>query len=102
MTGRFSILCVLLLIPSFAFAAAPRVVITSPDNGEIDVSPDIKEIRVEFDQPMHPGGRSIVGGGETFPKFAGDPKWLNEKTFIIPVTLQPNHQYQLSLNNDTF
>jgi hypothetical protein len=92
----------LLLLPTNAPAAAPKVVITSPDNGEIDVSPDIKEIRIEFDQPMNPGGRSIVGGGETFPKFAGDPKWLDQKTFIIPVTLQPAHQYQLSFNNDTF
>jgi hypothetical protein len=100
MTRRYSSLSILLLI--FCFAAAPKVITTSPDNGEIDVSPDLKEIRVQFDQPMHPGGRSIVGGGDTFPKFAGDPKWLNDKTFIIPVTLQPNHQYQLSFNNDTF
>jgi hypothetical protein len=97
-----NILVVLLALSVIASAAAPKVVITSPDNGESDVSPDLKEIRVQFDQPMHPGGRSIVGGGDAFPKFAGDPKWLDAKTFIIPVTLQPNHQYQLSFNNDTF
>ena len=96
---------VLVFILSFAIhvdAATPQVVITSPDNGEIDVSPDIKEIRVEFDQPMNPRGRSIIGGGDNFPEISGEMKWLNEKTFIIPVTLKANHEYWLSINSDTF
>ena len=84
-----------------AIAAPPKVVITSPDNGETDVSPDLKEIRVEFDQPMNPAG-SIVGGGENFPEIAGDMKWPNDKTIVIPVTLKPDHPYQLSINSDTF
>src|SRR5687767_12362491 len=83
-------------------AVPPKVVITSPDNGEIDVDPAVKEIRIEFDQPMHPGGRSILGGGETFPEFAGQPKWLNPKTFVIPVKLKPDQQYRMNLNSDTF
>lgn len=83
-------------------AAAPKVVITSPDNGDVDVDPAIKEIRVEFDQAMSPRGRSVVGGGDAFPEFAGDPKWKDPKTFVIPVKLKPDHQYWLSINNDTF
>jgi hypothetical protein len=79
------------------------VVIASPDNGEIDVDPATKEIRIEFDQPMHPRGRSVVGGGPTFPNIAGDMKWLPDgKTFVIPVTLEPDHAYQLNINSDTF
>jgi hypothetical protein len=47
--------------------------------------------------------RSTVGvGGESFPSFSGQPKWLDAKTFVIPVALKPEHEYQLSFNNDTF
>ncbi len=90
------------LAAAYASAAAPKVVMTSPDNGEVDVDPGLNEIRIEFDQPMNPGGRSIVGGGESFPTFSGEPKWLNARTFVIPVTLKPEYDYQLSINSDTF
>ena len=100
---RHILLIVAFIVSLAGFAAAePKVVITSPDNGEIDVSPDVKEIRIEFDQPMNARGRSIVGGGESFPEISGELTWLNNKTFIIPVTLKPDHQYQLSINSDTF
>src|SRR5262245_36073014 len=85
-----------------AGAASPKVVITSPDNGEIDVAVDIGEIRIEFDQPMNSGGRSVVGGGESFPEISGDLKWADEKTFVITVKLKPDHWYQFSINSDTF
>src|SRR5262249_27474138 len=78
------------------------VVMTSPDCGEVDVDPVTTQIRVEFDQPMNPGGRSVVGGGDQFPKISGELKWADAKTFIIPVTLEPDHWYQLSFNRDTF
>jgi hypothetical protein len=84
-------------------AAAPKVVITKPDNGEIDVDPALTEIRVDFDQPMDPRGRSMVGGGDAFPKPTGPMKWANgNKTVIIPVALQPDHDYAFSINSDTF
>jgi hypothetical protein len=85
-----------------SLAAPPNVVTTSPDNGEIDVDPGVREIHVEFDQPMDPRGRSVVGGGDSFPQIAGELRWANDRTFIIPVTLRPNHEYQLSINTDTF
>jgi hypothetical protein len=99
----FRFLAVLLAAVAFeARASSPKVTITSPDNGEVDVSPEVKEIRIVFDQPMHPRGRSVIGGGESFPKFAADPRWADNKTFIIPVALESNHQYNLSINSDTF
>lgn len=91
-----------LLLAGFVDAAPPKVVITSPDNGEVDVDPAVNQIRIEFDQPMNPGGRSILGGGETFPEFAGELKWVNPKTLLIPVTLKPDNQYYFNLNSDTF
>ena len=87
---------------AFADAAPPKVVISSPDNGETDVDPTTKEIRIEFDQPMDPRGRSILGGGDSFPEFAGDPKWINPKTFVILVKLKPDRAYHMNLNSDTF
>lgn len=91
-----------LLLTASAYAAPPKVLITSPDNGDNDVSPDVKEIRIEFDQPMNPGGRSIVGGGESFPEISGKLKWLDDHTFVMPVTLKPDHAYAFSVNSDTF
>jgi len=103
MTRRISIAFTLLLsLAGLAIAAGPKVVITSPDNGEMDVSPDVTEIRIQFDQPMSPRGRSVVGGGENFPDISGDLKWADNETFIIPVTLKPDHQYQFSINSDAF
>ena len=103
MMRHISIVFVLILaLVELANAAAPKVVITSPDNGEIDVDPGAKEIRVEFDQAMDARGRSVVGGGESFPAIAGELKWVNDKTVIIAVTLKPEQQYQLSINSDTF
>ena len=83
-------------------AAPPKVVITSPDNGEIDVDPAVTEIRVEYDQPMSPNGMSVLGGGPTFPEISGKITWANPKTLVIPVTLKPDQQYQMNFNSDTF
>ena len=98
----FGGIAVSLMVAAAAPAAPPKVVITSPDNGEVDVDPATKEIRVGFDQPMDPRGRSVVGGGETFPEIAGQPQWPNERTVVLPVKLRPDQQYHLSINSDSF
>jgi hypothetical protein len=95
------VLALVLTITSLAQAVPPKVIITSPDNGEIDVDPGIKEIRVEFDQPMG-GGMSVVGGGEAYPNITDKPKWINPKTLVLPVELKPDHQYHYMINSDTF
>jgi hypothetical protein len=99
-TTSFALL--LITITQLSNAAAPKVQTTTPDSGDTDVSPDTKEIRIEFDQPMNPRGRSVIGGGDAFPDITGDIHWTNNKTCIIPVTLKPNHDYNLSINSDTF
>lgn len=90
-----------LVSPSLAFAAPPKVIKALPDNGDIGVDPNLKEIRITFDQPMAEG-MSVVGGGETYPDAQGRPKWLNPRTIAIPVKLQPNHEYWISANNERF
>ncbi len=83
-------------------AAPPKVVKATPDNGAKDVDPTTKQIVVVFDQPMDRRGRSIVGGGESFPEIVGQPTWSNDRTIVMNVKLKPDHDYWLSINNPTF
>ena len=94
-----------ILVASFALtitAAPPRIVKAVPESGARDVDPNLKEIRVVFDQPMEPIGLSVVGGGNTFPKFMGTHWWENERTFVWSWRLEPAHDYWLSINSDRF
>ncbi|MAT71267.1 MAG: hypothetical protein CMJ58_17285 [Planctomycetaceae bacterium] len=107
MLARFFVAAVaasMLASPAQPIAAAPpRVVKASPDNGNADVDPATRELRITFDQPMDPGGRSIVGGGETFPELIGQPRWRDgNRTFVMRLKLQPEHDYWLSINNQRF
>jgi len=83
-------------------AAPPRVVEAVPDNGDQNVDPSLREIRVTFDQDMSHDGYSWVGGGEAYPKTRGDARWVDGRTCVLPVILQPNHEYWLSINSNTF
>ena len=85
-----------------AAAERPRVIKAVPDNGDTNVDPDLKEIRVEFDQDMNQGGYSWVGGGETYPKLRGRARWISARVCVLPVQLEPNHEYWLSINSHTF
>ncbi len=82
----------------------PQVLKTLPANGDVDVDPNLREIRITFDQAMSQGGHSIVGGGESFPELLGKTpgKWRGARTYVLRVRLQPNHSYWLSVNSDKF
>lgn len=91
------IMCALSTQP--ALAVRPTVVKTTPANGEKQVDPGLRQITFEFDQDMNTrGGRSICGGGDTFPKIVGSMRWSGKRTFVMSVRLQPNHDYRLSVN----
>ncbi len=91
-------LVVLLVLMPPALAEPPRIVRMSPDHGDTGVDPATAEIRLEFDQDMRPGGRSICGGGPQFPKFSGQPRWDSPRVMVIPVTLEADHEYRISVN----
>jgi hypothetical protein len=99
-----TIACALALLFSCAgVVAAPPVVVTSTvEDGQDDVDPALTEIRVRFDQPMNPDSWSFVGGGPTFPRIEGKPQWADPKTIVIDVKLEPDREYWLSINSDTF
>jgi hypothetical protein len=79
-------------------AQQPAVVSATPDHGDIDIDPAATEIRIVFDQDMSPAGRSICGGGPNYPTFSSTPRWENPRTLIIPVKLEADHAYDLSIN----
>lgn len=85
-------------------AKPPQVVESVPDNGDINVDPGLKEIRVTFDQAMLRDSQSIVGGGDTYPETLGNKpvKWRGPRTITMRVRLKPNHSYWLSFNNQKF
>src|SRR5688500_10182466 len=84
-------------------AAGPKVVSSTVEDGQDDVDPGLTEIRATFDQAMDQNNTwSVVGGGPMFPKITARPKWADEKTIIISVQLEPEHEYWMSLNSDTF
>jgi hypothetical protein len=88
----------LLLLCSPAVAQTPpRVVSMTPADGGL-VAPSATELVVLFDQDMDRSGRSICGGGPSFPKFTGRPKWDGYRKLVLPVKLLPDHEYELSLN----
>jgi hypothetical protein len=92
-----------ILIP-LCLAAAPKVLKTVPENGKNDVDPQTSELRVVFDQPMRPGGRSVVNSSRgVFPELVGMPRWEDGgKTFIWSMKLEPNTDYWLSINGTRF
>jgi len=93
----------LLAVASEGWARPPRVIKAVPDNGDQNVDPSLREIRVTFDQDMIVGENySWVGGGPSYPKTRGKPKWVDARTCVLSVRLEPNHEYWLSINSDTF
>ncbi len=104
MTRQLSILLALLIALTLpALAAPPKVAKATPDNSQLDVDPSLSEFRVVFDQPMHPGGRSVVNSSRgLLPEFIDKPRWEDDRTFVWKMKLQPNTDYWLSINSSRF
>jgi beta-lactamase regulating signal transducer with metallopeptidase domain len=85
-----------------AKARMPKAVKLEPPNGAQDVSPSLKELRVNFDVPMNDGMSWCSGDGPLpFPKGleGKGPHWTKDgKTCVLPVKLSPGVEYELWLN----
>ena len=80
---------------------APKIVSMKPPNGATNVDPDLKEIRVTFDQPMASSHCWSCLDSSYYPKQPEGrvPYWINGgKTCVLPVRLEPLSHYRLSLN----
>ncbi len=80
-----------------ASAQAPKVIRAVPDHADGGVDPGLTELRVEFDQDMNQRGMSVCGGGPGFP-VSGRPRWLDARTIVMPIALEPGKSYSLSIN----
>jgi len=80
----------------------PRIVATSPRNGDTEVDPALTEITVTFDRDMG-GGFSWTGGGPEFPgREDAQAKWKDKRTCVLPVSLQPARFYRAGINAPSF
>jgi len=81
----------------------PVVVKTEPVSGDTAVDPALKEIKISFSKDMKDKSWSFVRvSKETYPKTVGDPKYLDKRTVVLPVELEPGKTYILWLNNQKF
>ena len=100
-TMLFSMILVI-LSAARAPAAPPKVIETVPRNGDLNVDPALQEMRFVFDQDMSRGGYSICGGGPQFPRIVGRPRWADRRTLVARIKLEPDHEYQLSINSPSY
>jgi len=77
----------------------PSIVTMTPANGATDVDPATDKITIVFDRDMDTHGWSVVGQGPNFPKLPAKAHYADKRTFVIPVTLQPEWDYRFSLNS---
>ncbi len=82
----------------------PKIVEITPPNGAQKVDPGLKFIKIKFNQEMSRGGRAVVTlNPEKQIPVDGKIHWdKTGTTFIIPVKLEPNHEYLTSLNTAEF
>ena len=82
-------------------AETPPVVLrTHPAAFANDVSPSAKRITVTFSRPMMDKSWSWTGGGPTFPKTTGTPRYDKRKTAcMLPVALEPGKVYWVGVNS---
>jgi hypothetical protein len=83
-------------------AKKARVISTSPRHGQLVDASTIKEIRVTFSEDMNTNGYwSLIPKGRTASLIAKSfrkRRWLNKRTFVIPVKLQPGKDYSMWFN----
>jgi hypothetical protein len=101
-SGRWAAAAAVLLAAFAAWAEQPRVLRTVPADGDRAVDAAVAELLVEFDRPMGQSGHSVVGGGPSFPEVTGTPRWVDERTFVLPIRLEPGRDYELSINSERF
>ena len=104
-------LSILALLSSPALAKKPTVksmppvvVMTVPQSGETAVDAGLKEIKVTFSKDMQTKKMwSFVQiSKDTFPQKAGEPKYVDNRTIVLPVKLQPQKTYVVWINSGKF
>lgn len=96
-----SVVVLICCLSTLAFGAAPKVMKTVPESGDIAVAPGLTKIRILFDQDMNTGGMSICNTDDPFPEIVGKPKWAGKRQLVFGAKLEPGRQYGFSINCPT-
>ncbi len=107
---RLAVLSILLLLSSPALAKKPSVkslppvvVMTVPQSGETAVDAGLKEIKVTFSKDMKTKKMwsFVQVSKDSFPK-TGQPRYVDSRTIVLPVTLQPQRTYVIWINQGKY
>ena len=98
MNRSISLAFLIIAAASTILAAPPKIVRTTPADGDYDVDPALTEVRIEFDQDMNHDGHSICGGGDWFPKQTDKPRWESARVFVMSIQLATDHDYGFNIN----
>ena len=79
----------------------PVVVETRPRAGQTDVDPLLTEISVTFSKNMitEKMWSWVIHTPESFPAIAGEVRYINARTNVLPVRLQPGKTYAICINS---
>ena len=82
-------------------AFPPVVVRTLPMSGDKGVDPAVREVRVYFSKDMqtHEMWSFVYAKPAAFPKIAGTIRYLDKRTCVLPVSLEPGKTYGMWINS---
>lgn len=81
----------------------PTVVKTIPEAFKNDVSPNLRKIKVMFDQPMMDKSWSWVRWNYPYPETTGEPYYNSTKnTCTLPVILESGKAYFVRINSEPY
>ncbi len=80
----------------------PRPIKIEPPVGATDVDPELKEIRITFDRDMDTACFAWCVRNGRHPKVAGEAKWVDARTCVVPVKLEKGQAYFWLINVGEF
>ena len=82
----------------------PVVVETRPRSGDTKVDPAVRELKVTFSKDMmtEKMWSFVQVSPESFPKKSGEPRYLDKRTIVLPVTFEPGKAYVVWINKGKF
>ncbi len=85
-------------------AQPPVVVKTVPQSGDLEVDPALSEIQITFSKDMktEKSWSFVQVSKESYPKTTGEPRFIDKRTVVLPVALEPGRTYIIWLNQKKF
>jgi beta-lactamase regulating signal transducer with metallopeptidase domain len=80
----------------------PVVISATPQSGDARVPSTVSELRVNFSKDMGAGYSWCQFSEESFPALTGSAHYINSRTCVLPVKLEPHHHYVIGLNAPPF